>query len=143
MRRLTASLFLFVALAISGCATGPKYSELAATLPVIETDKGRIYFYRSGSPFGAALQPAIMLNSMKVGSAVPGGVFFKDVAPGNYEVSTETEVERTATFTLGSGETRYVKFTIGLGFFVGRVYPNLVAPSEGEQEIQKLSYIGD
>ena len=143
MRRLIPSLVVLVGLALSGCATGPDYSEVAATLPSTAPDEGRIYFYRSGSPFGAAIQPAVMLNGEKVGKAEPGGVFFKDVPPGNYEVSTETEVEKTATFTLAAGEVRYIELTIGIGFLVGRVYPSLVDPGEGQEAIQDLSYTGD
>jgi hypothetical protein len=116
--------------------------EVAATLDPIKAGFGRIYFYRSNSPIGSGIQPAIRLNGEDVGSAVPGGVFFRDVLPGNFEVSTETEVERTATFTIEADQTRYVRMETGLGVLVYRVFPVLVDPVEGESEIQTLVYTG-
>ena len=142
IRKFMALLTLGAFVLISGCATGPTYSTVRDTIPVVPTDKGRIYFYRSGSPFGAAVQPSILLNGMNVGNSVPGGVFFKDVKTGNYEVATSTEVERKLTFTIAAGQVRYVKTTIGIGFFVGRVYPELVDRETGTKEIQDLSYTG-
>lgn len=127
---------------LAGCATGPSFTEVAANLDPLPAESGRIYFYRSGSPFGAAVQPSVFLNGDKVGSAVPGGVFFEDVPPGNYEVTTETEVERKATFTLARGQTRYVRMEVGFGWLVGRIYPVLVDGSEGESEIQDLAFTG-
>ena len=103
---------------------------------------GRIYFYRSASPVGAALQPSIMLNGTKVGDSEPGGVFFKNVSPGNYEVATSTEVERKLTFTVAAGQIRYVETSVGFGFLVGRVHPNLVDPKIGAAAIQDLSFTG-
>ena len=103
---------------------------------------GRIYFYRSSSPVGVVIQPAIMLNGTKVGRSVPGGVFFKNVSPGNYEVATSTEVKRKLTFTVAAGQIRYVETSIGFGFLVARVHPNLVDPKVGAEAIQDLSFTG-
>ncbi len=142
IRRISTAIMLMAALVVAGCATGPKFSTIQQTLPTLTQDEGRIYFYRSSSPFGAALQPEIRLNGDVVGNSVPGGVFFRDVKPGNYVVATSTEVERRLSFTLAAGQTRYVKTTIGIGFFVGRVVPELVDPEVGSMAIQGLSYTG-
>lgn len=136
---LTMTLAVLV---LAGCATGPKFSKISGTIPDLASAMGRIYFYRSSSPIGAGVQPAIMLNGTKVGNSVPGGVFFKNVKPGNYEVATSTEVERKLTFTIAAGQTRYVLTTVGLGFFIGRVYPTLVDPKVGSKAIQDLSFTG-
>ena len=60
----------------------------------------------------------------------------------NKEVSTSTEVEKKLSFTLDPGQTRYVRTVVGLGFFVGRVYPELVDDATGQKEIEEASYIG-
>ncbi len=133
---------LFLALLVSACATGPKFSETKSAIPTLKSDQGRVYFYRASSMVGAAIQPTIMLNGAAVGDSKPGGFFFVDQAPGSQEVSTSTEVEKKLTFTLAAGQTRYVKTVIGFGIVAGRVYPELVDDATAQKEIEDMSYIG-
>jgi hypothetical protein len=84
---------------LSGCATGPKYTEVASSFDALEPGKGRIFIYRPSS-FGAAVQPDVRLNGEVVGKAKPLGFFFVDRAPGEYEIVTSTEVERSLSDTL-------------------------------------------
>lgn len=83
------------------------------------------------------------LNGEVIGKAVPNGFFYIDRPPGDYEMMTSTEVDRSLSFTLDQGQTRYVKLNISVGFFVGHVYPELVESEIGAKEIQECSYIGD
>jgi hypothetical protein len=134
---------LAVAVLLSACAaSGPKLAELKSSMPMLSADQGRIYFYRSSSMMGAAIQPNIMLDGQVVGESKPGGFFFVDTAPGAKEVSTATEVEKKLTFTLEPGQTRYVRTAIGFGVVAGRVYPELVDSGTGDKELQETSYIG-
>ena len=128
---------------LGGCATGPKYGEVKQAIPSLKQAEGRIFFYRSGNPFGSGIQPSVMLNGNKVGDSTPGGFFFVDVKPGPMEVSLSTEVDRKVTFTLSAGQVRYVRMSVGLGVIVYRVYPELVDDSVGQSEIADLSYTGD
>lgn len=139
--KLIGLLFAML-LAAGGCASGPKFTEVKSAIPSVAADKGRVYFYRSGSMFGAAIQPSVMLNGEKVGDSVPGGFFFVDRPAGAYEVLLSTEVERKATFTLEPGQLRYIRMSIGLGVIAGRVHPELVDASQGESEMLDTSYIG-
>lgn len=138
--RVCAALFLSIL--VSACASGPKFSEIQTTIPALKADQGRVYFYRSSSMLGAAIQPSILLNGAVVGDSQPGGFFFVDHAPGAKEVSISTEVEKKLTFTLEPGQTRYVKTVIGFGVIAGRVYPELVDSATGEKEILDAGYIG-
>jgi hypothetical protein len=133
---------LFFALLFSACASGPKMSEMASSIPALKPDQGRVYFYRSSSMLGAAMQPTINLNGTAVGESKPGGFFFVDTRPGPMEVATSTEVERKLTFTLAAGQTRYVRTVVGFGVMVGRVYPELVDNPTGEKEIADAGYTG-
>jgi hypothetical protein len=134
---------LSAAILLSACAaSGPKLSEMRASMPQLKPDQGRVYFYRSSSMLGAAMQPSIMLNGRVVGESKPGGFFYVDDAAGPKEVSTSTEVERKLTFTLDPGQTRYVRTAVGFGVMVGRVYPELVDNAAGEKELQETSYTG-
>ena len=99
MKPLRIALLWLLAILVSACASGPKHAEVSSSIPLLRADQGRIYFYRSSSMLGAAIQP-----------------------------------ER--------GQTRYVRATVGMGLFVGRIYPELVDPSEGAQEVRESSYIG-
>ncbi len=133
-----------IGLVLVGCAaSGPKYTEMQSTIPPLNHAMGWIFFYRDASAFGAAMRAPIYLNGELVGKSEPGGFFYVDRPPGNYEASCSTEVERHVTFTLDSGENAYVETTVSFGVLVGRINPTLVDPAHGNKEIQNLSYIGD
>lgn len=145
MSALTRILSMFVlVLVVGGCATsGPKFSEAGArsvTNPNAET--ARIYLYRTVL-LGAAVQPEVKVNGVVVGRAVPRGYFFVDQPPGACEITTTTEVERKLSLTLEKGQVRYVKLSIGLGFFVGHVYPELIDSEIALREIQNLRFTGN
>lgn len=141
MKKITQSFLLVTAIILfAGCAGGPKFKEVRNTLPALNPEHGRIYLYRT-AVMGAAVQPDVMLNKEKIGSAVPGGFFFVDRAPGNYQISTSTEVKRTLSMGLEKGQTRFVRLNIAMGFWVGHVYPELVEPADGEKEIQDCGYV--
>lgn len=131
-----------VSLLLGGCASGPKYKDVSTTIPALAPALGRIYFYRP-SAVGAAVQPDINLNGQKVGTAKPHGFYFVDRDPGNYEVTAATETEKKLTFILESGQERYVRLRIQMGFFVGRIIPELVDRTEAEEELKDLSFIAD
>ncbi len=137
-------LFLIVIMvfALFSCATsGPKFSEYQSSMPEVTTEKGRIYLYRTAI-VGAALKPRIYINDEEVGKSVAKGFFYVDLAPGNYEIRTSTEVKRTLSLTLDKEQTRYVRFKVSMGFFVGHVYPELVESEVGQSEIQSCRYTG-
>lgn len=127
---------------LAACASGPKMAEIQSSIPTVKAGEGRVYFYRSGSMLGAALQPKVMVNGKALGESKPGGFFFVDLAPGPVEVATSTEVEKKLTFTLEAGQTRYVRTSVGFGLMVGRVYPELVDNTEGAKAIAETSYTG-
>lgn len=129
------------ALMLSACASGVKFTEMNPSTMPIDQDSGRIFFYRT-TVLGAALHPDIRLNGTKVGDSVPQGFFYVDRPPGNYEVVTSTEVDRKVTFVLEKGQTRFVKFSVSMGFFVGHVYGELVDSAVGLEEIKECKYTG-
>lgn len=143
MKRTTIPCILMVmGLLISGCATGPKFGEYASKIGKVPADSGRIYLYRT-AVLGAAVTPEIKVNGEVVGKAIARGFVYVDRPPGNYEIMTSTEVDRKLSLTLEKGQTRYVRLNISIGFFVGHVYPELVEPQIGREEIQGTSYTGE
>ena len=142
MKRIAQfTVMILLAIAFTACATGAKFNEVNPDLVAENPDMGRIFFYRP-SAIGAALQPDVMLNEEKVGQAISWGFFYVDRPAGNYECVTSTEVKRKVSFILEPGQTRYVRFSVSLGFFVGHVYGELVDDSVGLKELKDCKYIG-
>jgi hypothetical protein len=132
---------LMLLLVVSACATGPSLKDSQTSVAPLQANMGRIYFYRDGSPFGSAIQPSVMVNQQRVGYSVPGGVYYRDFAPGSYVVSVETEVEKTVTVNLAAGQTRYVKMEMGFGWIAGRVHLAEVDQAQANAEMQSLSLV--
>lgn len=138
---LRCLLLLALAVAVTGCASGPKFGEFQQSIAPLKPDTGRVFFYRS-SILGAAIQPDIKLNGTIIGKAVPQAFFFVDLAPGEYKVVTTTEVKRTLSFTLDAGQTRYVRMNISMGLVMGHVYGELVDEKIWTKGIKDCKYNG-
>ena len=134
MNTMRTALLLSL-LALSACASGPAYKDVSASFAAVPATQGRIFFYRTAT-VGAAIQPAVYLNGEKVGSAVPGGFFYVDRPPGDYEVTTTTELKKSLTFHLDAGQVRYVKLGISMGLLAGHVYPELMDESVGKHDLE-------
>jgi hypothetical protein len=129
---------------LAACASGPTFADLHASEPTVSADSGRIYLYRT-APFlggGAAVQPAIKVDGIKVGDAVPGGYFYIDKPAGTYKISTATETEESVNMTVAAGDTRYVRFDISMGLLIGHISPSIIDPQQGAQEIKECHYTG-
>jgi hypothetical protein len=137
MRILRFSLSVLIILLIAGCASGPSLKERPTLLPVLDQGKARIFFYRT-QIVGGAYQPDVLLNGEKVGNATPRGVFFRDVSPGKYSVTT-TMTKEVVNFDIAAGNNVYVKLSYSFGF---NIYPELVDSSKGELEASELSFTG-
>lgn len=125
---------------LAGCATGAKYTEMASSIPTLKPGEGRVYFIRTSSMVGGALQPEIRLNGQPVGVSQSGGFFYVDRPAGNYVAAASTETEKTLSFTLAAGETKYVRSSVSLGVMVGRLILELETPEKGKAELANLSY---
>lgn len=138
--------FLGVALCatvLAGCAaTGAKFDEASKAMPTLQAGSGRVFFLRSSSMMGAAIQPDIRLNGQVVGASKPGGYFYVDRPAGNYSAATQTETEKTLSFRLEAGETKYVRTTPAFGVMVGRINLDLEKPEAAIAELKTLSFTG-
>jgi hypothetical protein len=140
--RMVKLAIVALVMVLAGCASGVKHKDMASSIPTLQGDQGRIYFFRPSGLIGAGIQPGVMLDGVRVGESQPGGFFYVDAKPGNHEVVTTSEVEKKLTFTLAKGETKYVKSSVGMGVLVYRIYPELVSADEGQKELSELSYTG-
>ena len=143
MRFFKVALVAIILVLGAGCAaTGPKYSDVAASIPAVPANKGRIFFFRSDTMLGAAVTSDIRLNGKVVGKSERASFFFVDENPGNMTVATSTEVEKQLTFKLVAGETKYVKTSVSFGVLVGRINSELANSTEAKAEITGLAYTG-
>jgi Protein of unknown function (DUF2846) len=126
---------------VAGCASGPKYSEMKSKIPAMKAGEGRVFVYRD-SIFGAAIQPKVMINGVEVGTSQSNGFFYVDRPAGDYKISGATEVERSVSFVLAAGETKYIKTFMSMGLLAGRVNFELVNAAGGETAVSGLSYTG-
>jgi len=133
---------LAIAAVVTGCATGPKFSETSASMPAVKAGDGRIFFYRSNSMLGAAIQPDVRLNGEVVGPSKPGGYFYVDRPAGAYSAATSTETEKTVSFRLDAGENKYIKMTPGFGVVVGRMVLSVEPAQTAQTELATMSYVG-
>jgi hypothetical protein len=141
--KFSAIAVFTAALVLAGCAaTGPKMTEMQASMPTLKADQGRVFFFRQSSMMGAALQPSINLDGNIVGESKPGGFFYVDTAVGSHVAMTSTEVSNKLSFVLAPGEVKYVRTAPSMGLMVGHITPTLVGADEAKQEIATLSYTG-
>lgn len=143
MKRNLLKLAAAVAVvALAGCATGVKYGQMATSMPTVKTTEGRVYFFRSSSMFGAAVQPEIKLNGQVVGKSQPGGFFYVDRPVGKYTAAAATETEKELTFVLEAGETKYIRTSPSMGLMVGRINLELETAEKAKAELADLSFTG-
>ncbi len=85
---------------------------------------------------GSTYIPDVLLNGVKIGRPSRPGVFFRDMPPGSYAVSTSM-TPRVVNFALAAGEKKYVR--LSSGFFASQMVPELVDAATGESESAGLS----
>jgi len=132
-----------VALLAGGCASGPQFKEMdAATIPTLQPDHGRVYFFRENSFVGAAVSAVINVDGIAVGQSLAGQYFYVDEPAGTHTVSVKTEAENTVTLSLAAGETKYVRTIVTPGFIVGHVRPYEETPETATKDMKSLKYVG-
>jgi len=143
--KLMAAAALGAAL-LAGCG-GPRYKDVAGTIPVMVPDTGRIYFYQPPAPIGVVSnQPYLRVNGVKVGRSKPGSFFYVNRPAGKYEIDTLRDGE-TLTFDLAPDQTRYVRLSIegatGNAASVGRQDMRLEESEKiAQEEMSPLKYWG-
>lgn len=143
MRMLRIFVVAVMAVLLTGCAaTGPKFSEVQASMPAVRAGEGRIFVFRLNTPIGAALRPDVRVGGMVVGAPQPGSFFFVDRPAGHHAATARTEAESSVEFELAEGESVYISLQINMGVLVGRPQLLLHPPVTGASALQDLAYVG-
>ncbi len=133
---------------LAGRTQGPRFS--VAGVPPLQGNLARIYFYRDYEPYESLSEPWIYLNGNRAGASIPGGIFYRDVAPGPYEItvdSTGIYSNQFKTVALQPGETLYVKIESlrnwydGARFTHDTFYVALIGPRLAEMEVSSMQAV--
>jgi hypothetical protein len=105
---------VLLAAALLGCAAetpqqAAEKQRLLTSYP--PPGEGRIWIFRTFQPEITQEQPWVRINGQIVGTAVLGRAFYRDVPPGNYEVTVDSRgvaPYQFAHFGLAAGQTAYI-----------------------------------
>jgi hypothetical protein len=103
---LAAAVIMLFAPAGWGASAGPPGE---APIP---PGQARIWIYRDYAPYQSPAAPYVRVNGAVIGVAEPGGAFYRDVPPGAYQITVDSEgmdVNQFARVALAPGQTAYVK----------------------------------
>ena len=127
-----------LALLMAGCASGPRFSEYRGCVPSHSEGGSRVWFYRPAGAFGVTVQPPIMLDDRKVGTAVPRGFFCVEASPGTHEVSATTEWTHRTQITVNTNADTFVRLNMMVGVFMGHVIPHEVPEAKATNQMNNL-----
>jgi hypothetical protein len=178
MTKLPALFTIFLAtLALTACAESYQVPVPAAAVPQARVapapslpgpasaNLARLYFYRAMNGSDHPTWTPVWLNGARVGDSGPGTFFFRDVQPGTYTVTLQSDLpypDQFKTVTVSPGSTTYLKIYPVEGWGVGEIggvsisghhasvtaaVPNVFAdfvvdPRIAPSEIAKLQPIG-
>jgi hypothetical protein len=156
LRALLATLpaglaVVLAASSLSACSIWPFHSTLppagttatvaASTLPPLQPDHGRIYFFRMGSfTPDALIRPEIRVDGKIVGAARSGGYFLVDLPPGVYSAAATWDIDRPVSVHVSAGQTSYVQVEIRFPILAGRVTLSEASPRTAVNMISTLDY---
>ncbi len=134
-----------VVLGAAGCATqqGTPYQDMSASIPTLDADHGRLYFFRETGVLGAASGSQVRVNDQPVGTMPNGAFFYVDEPAGEYTITTSSARDQPLTVKLDGGETKYVRLSVPYTVVAGPLTPTLEKePEKAQQVVQTLRYVG-
>lgn len=127
MFRIKFAAFALCAAALTTVPMAQDVAIAAKKAPAVigapEAGKGQIVFYRTGGLVGAAISCNVRENDKLIGGLSGGKYFVVQADPGKHVYTTKSEAKDTLNMEVETGETYYVRCTIGAGIMAGR--PNL------------------
>ena len=130
--------FLLGAVMLTGC--GASSSAFTPVNP-IPAGKGVVYVYRKPSMMGAAVYGTVKANGQPVTKIRNGGYYPYVGPPGKAHFTVKTEATNEADVMVEKGTEKYLKTTIGMGFFVGHLKFSEVSPEIGRSEIAECKLL--
>ena len=129
---------------LSGCVTRGRPAGQTASAAVSASPgagEARIFFYREDFAFLGAIEPEIVVNGKRVGTSRVGEAFFRDAAPGRYQVYSSHNPDYIVEFWVAAGEEAFVKVEPRLQGLNTKLTTVLMDPTLAEQELEELTLI--
>ena len=131
-------------LAAASCAPPPTTASVA--IPPIPPQQGRVWFYREVDTADQnTTTPYVRLNGGIAGVPEQGGAFYRDVSPGRYQITVDSEgmsPSPSRDVALVAGEQIYARIGLG-GSWNGQGFTITVEPSEvGHAAIEHSKFYG-
>ncbi|MGH7110863.1 MAG: hypothetical protein ACREFK_10595 [Stellaceae bacterium] len=155
VRRFCRTATILLAIGFLGWLSAPPagLAETAAPSP----GYGRIWIYRYNEPYVSLATPYVRFNGRIVGVSTPGGVFYRDVPPGTYHVTVDSEgrdVNQFTTVAVVPGQQVYIQVQVSkywdcgggggdrgaAGWCRDTFYTRLQLPQVGTAAIGMLAY---
>ena len=137
----TASLGV---LALSGCVTSGRpagQTTSAAVSASPPAGEARLFFYREDFALLGAIEPEIVVNGKRVGTSRSGEAFFRDAAPGRYQIYTSHNPDYIVEVRVEAGEEAFIKVEPRLQGLNTKLTTVLMDPTLAGQEMEGLTLI--
>jgi len=148
---MSARRLVLIAVALASllaCGTAPSEPVVISPPPA---DKARLYVYRDATVYGSQVWTEVSLDRVPLGSLAPGTVFYRDVAPGTYEVEVRSDYlypGQFKTLALAPGSISFAKIEeqpswgkSAFGFKGTTFVVVIVAPAIGRAETGMLRLV--
>lgn len=107
----TACFLCLVALFVSACAaTGPSYTAVQQSIPVLKMDESRLFFIRDSSFMNSGLTARVHIRGAKVADLNMNGFFYTDQKPGSAQIMIDAPLnfgEAVRNVNLEAGQAYY------------------------------------
>ena len=139
-KAILGAVIISVSLLI-GCASVPmapmEQDSALKAFAQPAADKAGLYVYRN-SFVGQALKKNVYVDGALLGETANKTFFYKEITPGQHQISTESEFSDNAiTFQAEDGKNYFAEQYIKMGVFVGGANLRMVSEQEGMEEVRK------
>ena len=118
---------MVVLLVLTIMSLAPRGLALAAVtnasgLAPVAPGMARVWIYRDYEPYESLARPYVRLNGAITGISEPGGAFYRDLAPGTYTVTVDsdgTDLQQFVSVPVATGQQVYVKVLASSGWDSG------------------------
>jgi|SRR5579863_149297 len=135
---------------LCGCTELPP-SAGAAAPAAIAAGAARIWVYRDYEPYETLARPYVRLNGRIVAISEPGGSLYRDVPPGAYRVTIDSDgqdINQFADVVLAAGQTAYIKvessnqWESSLSYQRDTFYTRPILPGTAKAELARSRFYG-
>jgi hypothetical protein len=144
-RRPLSQAAMSVLLLVATSCTPPP-TTASVSIPPLSPQQGRIWFYREVDTADVnTTTPYVRLNGAIAGVPDPGGAFYRDVPPGTYRITVDSEGNSprpSQEVVLVAGQQIYARIGLG-GSWNGQGFTITMEPSAvGHAAVEHSKFYG-